>query len=98
MDTDYLGVLLDGGAVHTNAPGVFYDIGVAIYQETPHGLVYGHGGWLPGHVSSLRHYADHNLTIAFQINSDVGVLDGGTDLVPAMEGDLARLLIGAKKH
>ncbi len=95
MNTEYLGSLLDGVAVHPDAPGVFYGAGIAIYQETPHGTVFGHGGWIPGYVSSLRHYADHDLTIAFQINSDVGVVDDSTDLVPALEEALARSLIGA---
>ena len=94
MDTDYLDALLDGVALHPDAPGVFYGAGVAIYQETPHGPVYGHGGWIPGYVSSLRYYADHNLTIAFQINSDVGVVDDSTDIVPALEEALASTLIG----
>ena len=74
MEADYLDQLLDGVPVHPNAPGVFYGSGVAIYQDTPHGPVYGHGGWIPGYVSSLRHYAEHGLTIAFQLNSDVGVI------------------------
>lgn len=95
MDMDYLGALLDGVAVHPDAPGVFYGAGVAIYHDTPLGPVYGHGGWIPGYVSSLRYYADHDLTIAFQINSDLGVVDDSTDLVPALEEALARLLIGA---
>ena len=98
MDADYLVALLDGFAIHPDARGVFYGAGVAIYQETPHGAVYGHGGWIPGYVSSLRHYADHNLTIAFQINSDAGVVDDSTDLVPALERELARLLIRAVDH
>ncbi len=95
MDMGYLHALLDGVAVHPDAPGVFYGAGVAIYQDTPRGPVYGHGGWIPGYVSSLRYYADHDLTIAFQINSDVGVADDSTDLVPALEEALARTLIGA---
>lgn len=95
MDADYLGPLLDGVVVHPDAPGVFYAAGIAIYQKTPRGPVYGHGGWIPGYVSSLRHYADHDLTIAFQINTDVGVVDDSIDLVPALEEALARLLIGA---
>ncbi|MEM1151710.1 MAG: serine hydrolase domain-containing protein [Pseudomonadota bacterium] len=94
-DTEYLSALLEGVSVHPDAPDVFYGAGVAIFRETLHGSVYGHGGWIPGYVSSLRHYADHNLTIAFQINSDVGVVNDSTDLVPAIEAALAQLLIGA---
>ena len=98
MDADYLSALLDGVAIHPDAPDVFYGAGVAIYEGAPHGTVYGHGGWIPGYVSSLRHYADHDLTIAFQINSDVGALDDGTDLVSALEAALAQMLIGDVQH
>ena len=34
------------------------------------------------------------LTVAFQINTDVGVIDDSTDLVPALEAALADLAIG----
>ena len=94
MDTDYLDALLNGVAVHPDAPGVLYGAGVAIYETTPHGPVYGHGGWIPGYVSSLRHFADHERTVAFQINSDAGVVDDSSDLVPAFEAALANVLIG----
>ncbi|MCA1792156.1 MAG: beta-lactamase family protein, partial [Thioalkalivibrio sp.] len=56
---------------------------------------YGHGGWIPGYVSSLRHYADHRVTIAFQINTGAGVLDETSDVVPALEWALADLAIAA---
>ncbi|MXQ06596.1 serine hydrolase [Alphaproteobacteria bacterium GH1-50] len=94
LPSDYLPDLRDGVSVHADAPGVFYGSGVAIYQGTPYGTVLGHGGWIPGYVSSLRHYADHDLTIAFQINSDVGVVDDSTDLVPALEAALAEVVLG----
>jgi D-alanyl-D-alanine carboxypeptidase len=88
----YLDRLLDGAEV---APGVLYGAGVAIYADTPRGPVYGHGGWIPAYVSSLRHYADHGVTVAFQVNTDAGVADDSTDLVPALEAALADLAIGA---
>ena len=74
-------------------PGIRYGAGVAIYDDTPRGAVWGHGGWIPGYVSSLRHYADHGVTVAFQINTDVGIVDDSTDLVPALEAALADLAI-----
>lgn len=98
MEAPYKDRLLDGGAVHPDAPGILYGGGAAIYEATPRGPVYGHGGWIPGYVSSLRHYADHQLTIAFQINSDVGVVDDSTDLVPALEAALADLLLKTLKN
>jgi len=95
MDPPYLDRLLDGVAVAPEAPDTFYGAGVAIYTATPRGRVYGHGGWIPAYVSSLRHYADHGVTVAFQINSDAKVVDGSSDLVPALEAALADLALGA---
>lgn len=95
MDAPYLDRLLDAVPVHPDAPGIFYGTGVGIYADTPFGPVYGHGGWVPGYVTSLRHYAHHDITIAFQINTDVGIVDDSTDLVPALEAALAELLVGA---
>jgi len=95
MEVSYLDRLLDGAPVASDTPGILYGAGVAIYAETPRGPVYGHGGWIPAYVSSLRHYADHDVTVAFQINSDAGVVDDSTDLVPALEAALADLAIKA---
>jgi D-alanyl-D-alanine carboxypeptidase len=94
MEPPYLDRLLDGIPVSPDAPGILYGAGVAIYADTPRGPVYGHGGWIPGYVSSLRHYADHGVTVACQINTDVGIADDSTDLVPALEAALADLAIG----
>lgn len=94
MEAPYLDLLLDGVPVSPDAPGILYGAGVAIYADTPRGPVYGHGGWIPGYVSSLRHYADHGVTVAFQIDTDVGIADDSTDLVPALEAALADLAIG----
>ncbi len=95
MDVPYLDRLLDGVPVAPDAPGILYGAGVAIYADTPRGPVWGHGGWIPAYASSLRHYPDHRVTVAFQINTDVGVMDDTSDLVPALEGALADLAIGA---
>ncbi|MGC9418648.1 MAG: serine hydrolase domain-containing protein [Rhodovulum sp.] len=93
LEEPYLDRLLDGVPVAPDTPSIRYGAGVAIYTETPRGPVYGHGGWIPGYVSSLRHYADHGVTVAFQINTDAGSVDDSTDLVPALEGALAELAI-----
>jgi D-alanyl-D-alanine carboxypeptidase len=95
MEAPYLDRLLDGVPVAPDTPGILYGAGVAIFARTPNGTVYGHGGWIPAYVSSLRHYADHGVTIAFQINSDAGVVDDTSDHVAELEGMLARLAIEA---
>jgi D-alanyl-D-alanine carboxypeptidase len=95
MTAPYLDKLLDGVPVSPETPTILYGAGVAIYANTPRGTVYGHGGWIPAYVSSLRHYADHGVTVAFQINTDTGITDDSSDLVPALEAALAELAIAA---
>jgi D-alanyl-D-alanine carboxypeptidase len=95
MAEPYLDRLLEGVPVSPDTPGILYGAGVAIYADTPRGPVYGHGGWIPAYVSSLRHYADHGVTVAFQINTDAGLLDDSSDLVPMLEAALADLAIEA---
>lgn len=90
--------LLDGVPIDPDAPGILYGSGVAIYSKTEFGPVYGHGGWVPGYVSSLRHYADHGVTIAFQINTDIGTVDESSNLVLALETALAKLLTNAVRR
>ncbi|WP_262975127.1 serine hydrolase domain-containing protein [Roseovarius litoreus] len=93
MESPYLDRLLDAVPVDAEAPGIFYGVGVAIHADTSRGPVFGHGGWIPAYVSSLRHYAAHGVTVAFQINTDTGVADDTSDLVPALEAALADLAI-----
>jgi D-alanyl-D-alanine carboxypeptidase len=95
LASPYLDRMLDGAPVAPDTPGILYGAGVAIHADTPRGPVYGHGGWIPGYVSSLRHYADHGITVAFQVNTDAGFLDDKIDLVPALESALADLTMGA---
>lgn len=98
MEAPYLDRMLDGVPVSPEAPGIFYGAGVALYANTPLGPIYGHGGWIPGYVSSLRHYAEHGVTVAFQINSDVGFMDDSSDLVPALEAALADFAIATARQ
>ena len=93
METPYMDRLLDAVPISSSNPQVFYGSGVAIYAETELGPVYGHDGWLPGYVSSLRHYADFDITIAFQINSDIGFEDKNSYFIPALEHALAETVI-----
>jgi D-alanyl-D-alanine carboxypeptidase len=95
MGAPYLDRLLDRVEVDPASPDVLYGAGVAIYADTPRGPVYGHGGWIPGYVSSLRHYADHGVTIAFQINTDISPDGEAPDLAPALEAALADLALSA---
>lgn len=93
MEEPYLDALLDGMPVAPDTPNRRYGTGVAIHANTPRGTVYGHAGWIPGYVSSLRHYVDHGITVAFQINTDVGIVDDTSDVVPTLENALVDLVI-----
>ena len=56
--------MLDAG-VQSAERGWHY--GYGLYVD---GSVVGHGGWFPGYTTNARHFADHNVTIAFQSNTD----------------------------
>lgn len=90
----YLDELLNAVPVSRDTADIRYGAGVAIYRQGPLGPVYGHGGWIPGYTSSLRHYPDHGVTIAFQINTDIGLADSSMPLVAEMEMALAKAVMG----
>jgi len=88
---DYLPELLKGGPVDPETPGIRYGAGVAIYESSPLGPVWGHGGRIPGYISSMRYYPDYGVALAFQINTDV---ESDHLLVSEMERRLAALVAG----
>ena len=94
MPGDYLDDLLQAVAISPDSEDIQYGIGVGIYRNSPFGLVYGHGGWIPGYSSSLRYYSDYEVAIAFQINTDIGIVDDTTPVVPVLEFRLAERVLG----
>lgn len=91
---DYLKDLLHGVAVSRNAD-VEYGIATGIHLKGPFGLTYGHGGWIPGYTSSLRYYPRYRIAVAFQINTDIGIVDDSTNLVEELEKRLAQVVIAS---
>ncbi len=91
---DYMDELLRAVLVGGEDSGVRYGAGVAIYEKTPFGPSYGHGGTIPGYVSSLRYYPQHRVAVAFQMNTDVDV----DDAVPELERRLAEVAISASRE
>lgn len=67
---EILNTMLQSVPIGEDMPGTYYGLGVAISRSGPLSPVFGHGGWIPGYSSSLRHYAESGITIAFQVNSD----------------------------
>jgi D-alanyl-D-alanine carboxypeptidase len=68
--------------------GIRYGAGVGIYEKTPLGPTYGHGGGIPGYSSSMRYYPKHGFAVAFQVNTDIEPDRFGSD----MESRLARVV------
>lgn len=91
---EYLGDLLTPHPLDEQGQ-VGYGLGVAIHRASPFGTALGHGGWIPGYCTSLRYYADHGIGIAFQINTDIGVMDGSPSAIDEMERRLAAVVIDA---
>lgn len=95
MAIPYLEDLLSAVPIDAGNPDVAYGLGVAILRGGPLGSVYGHGGWIPGYSSSLRYYADHNVAIAFQVNTDIGIADNASPVVRMLEQKLAEVVVQA---
>ena len=95
MSSPYLDELLNSVPISPDTPDIQYGAGVGIYRTGPFGPVYGHGGWIPGYSSSLRYYPDHGIAIAFQINTDIGIVDDTTPVMHEMEARLAEIVTSA---
>jgi len=97
MPGSYLNELLNSVPISPNTPDIRYGAGVGVYRTGPFGPVYGHSGWIPGYSSSLRYYPDHGIAIAFQINTDIGIVDNTTPVMREMETRLAEIVISATR-
>lgn len=91
----YLEDLLKGAPTSTEHAGGSYGAGVGIKNEGPAGRNYGHGGWIPGYVSSLRYYPEYRIAVSFQINTDIGIADDSTNLYEELENRLAKVVASA---
>lgn len=75
MPGNYLHLMLETVPTSDSVDGARYGLGVAVTHHEQLGPVYGHAGWIPGYVSSLRYYPEVGVSVAFQINTDVGIID-----------------------
>jgi len=94
---DYLGELLLSVPMSPDTADMQYAAGVSVLLSGPFGPVYGHGGWIPGYSSSLRYYPEHRVAVAFQINTDIGLMDGAIPAIRSMETRLAEIAISATR-
>lgn len=93
MSGPYLDELLNAVSISPDTNDIQYGSGVGIYRTSPFGPVYGHGGWIPGYSSSLRYYSDYDVAIAFQINTDIGIVDDTTPIMQDLERRLAEIVL-----
>lgn len=98
MSCSYMAELLNSVPISEESADIQYGAGVAIYLTGSYGPVYGHGGWIPGYCSSLRYYSEHGISIAFQINTDIGIMDDSTPVIREMESCFAEIVISAARH
>lgn len=97
IEGNYLQHLLKAVPVSDDDSTVGYGIGVAVHQGGPLGPSYGHGGWIPGYCSSLRYYPEYGIAVAFQINTDIGIVDDSTPVIEEMESRLAAVVAKASR-
>ncbi len=98
MEGDYLDDLLTSVSVADTDPSTSYGLAVAVHTGGPFGPTYGHGGWIPGYTSSLRYYPEYHICIAFQINTDIGIVDHSEPVVEDMERRLAEIVVAAARQ
>jgi D-alanyl-D-alanine carboxypeptidase len=98
MEGRYLETLLQSVPISSDDPDTRYGVAVAIHENGPLGPTYGHGGWIPGYCSSLRYYPRYGVAIAFQINTDIGIVDGSTQVFKDMENRLAKVVMAAMRR
>jgi D-alanyl-D-alanine carboxypeptidase len=92
MEGPYLDDLLRETPISPETHDVSYGLGISIYKTGPLGTRYGHSGWIPGYSSSLRYYPELRVAIAFQINTDIGIVDHSTALYDEMSARLERVI------
>ncbi len=90
---NYLKDLLQSVPISEDDSNTRYGIAVAIHENDSLETTYGHSGWIPGYCSSLRYYPRYGVAVAFQINTDIGIVDGSTQLFRDMENNLAKVVI-----
>ena len=93
MKGDYREELLRLVPISSESQNRQYGISIAAYKNDKYGEVYGHSGWIPGYSSNLRYYPEYKVGIAFQINTDIGIVDDSTQLYNDMEKNLTKILI-----
>lgn len=89
MKESYLKDLFQAVRISEEEKNIQYGAGIAIYKDSPFGPIYGHGGEIPGYLSSMRYYPKYGIAVAFQINTDAKEVH---DFISEMERRLAEVV------
>lgn len=92
METPYLDELLRATPTGGQEQGMSFGAGIAMRDTGTLGPWYSHGGWIPGYSSSMRYYPELRVAIAFQINTDIGIVDDSTTLYEDMATRLEQVI------
>jgi len=93
LPEEALALLLDTRPIDPASDDIQYGMGIAAYKNGAYGTVYGHRGWIPGYTSSLRYYEEYGVAIAFQINTDIGMMDDTSSVIETMESRLLEAVL-----
>jgi len=93
---DYLPELLRAVPIGKENPKKKYGIAVTITETEQYGKTFGHMGWIPGYCSNMTYYPDYEIALAYQINTDIGIVDGSTELFQEMGNRLIDVILNSK--
>lgn len=84
---------LGGVSSSTDDVNSLYGLGISIRLNSPWGPVYGHRGWISGYVSSVKYYPEIDTAIAFQTNTDIGIIDTDAPIILHIEDEIASTIL-----
>lgn len=93
LGIETLNEMTDRVPASADDPSSYYGLGIAMRLDPNLGEVRGHRGWIPGYVSSLQHYPELGVTVAFQINTDIGIIDADTNVILDVEMRLLEVAV-----
>ena len=87
FDASLMPQVLDGIAARGLGQGARYGLTVII-RDTPLGPAYGHSGFFPGYLTEMRYFPEHDIAVAFQVNTSDGRAVGrSTSAIVQMLGE-----------
>lgn len=96
LTSQSLELMLQAHPIDSTTPERSYGLGIEVNRSDSLGEVYGHAGWIPGYVSSLRYYSRYGITLALQINTDIGISGDNSHHLTTIESLLMDIAFAEK--